>query len=407
MYTEQEIEQIVSVWNDNRDADTQKLKDNRSLRDRYLAPRFAEGYTATQLQDVLIYATTADTIKKPYDALTKKYVRAHVNGTPEPREPEPTPAPTTEPTNTEPAPATEPTTPAPAADALTTLIVNAARPAIVGEIKNEIAHFAATGAIEKPLTIITPSGKTTTAGKHEVFDRVLSAVANHVNLYLYGPAGSGKNVICKQVADALGLEFYYTNNVMQEHQLKGYSDANGVFHDTPFYKAFKNGGLFMLDELDASIPQALTMLNAAISNKYFVFGNGEQVTASDNFYVIAAGNTIGTGANTTYTGRARLDGATLNRFRPVFVDYSKKIEDSLAPAEIVRFCREFRKACKKCGIEHITSYRNIIDLNMLSQIWPARDAVQSAIVGELSQDDLNMLREHLDETNKYAAALYA
>ena len=75
----------------------------------------------------------------------------------------------------------------------------------------------------------------------------------------------------KQVAKALGLDFYFTNAVTQEYKITGFTDANGRYQETQFYKAFKNGGLFMLDEMDASIPEVLVILNAAIANGYFDF----------------------------------------------------------------------------------------------------------------------------------------
>ena len=280
------------------------------------------------------------------------------------------------------------------------------KPYIDTTLKAQIAQAAATGAIEKPLTIITPTKKVSTADKHEEFADILAAVANGYVLYLYGPAGSGKNVICSQVADALDLKFYYTNSVTQEYKITGYCDAYGKYQATPFYEAFKNGGLFMLDELDASIPDTLVILNAALANGYFTFPNGEQVTAHKEFRCIAAGNTLGSGANSSYTGRYRLDAATLNRFNPLEVGYSRKIENKLADADIVNFCRDFRKACERAGIDHVVSYRNILSLKGLSQIWDIKKAIQSAVIRELSKDDMNMIKEYLDTSNKYAAALY-
>ena len=59
----------------------------------------------------------------------------------------------------------------------------------------------------------------------------------------------------------------------------------------------RNGGLFFLDEMDASIPEVLVLLNAAIANGYFEFPNGK-ITAHEDFRVVAAGNTVGSGAVT-------------------------------------------------------------------------------------------------------------
>ena len=42
-----------------------------------------------------------------------------------------------------------------------------------------------------------------------------------IPVFLTGPAGVGKNVICKQVAEALGLDFYFSNAISQEYKVTG------------------------------------------------------------------------------------------------------------------------------------------------------------------------------------------
>lgn len=56
---------------------------------------------------------------------------------------------------------------------------------------------------------------------HEKFDEILKIVSLDIPVYLTGRAGTGKNVICKQVAEALNLDFYFTNAVTQEYKLTG------------------------------------------------------------------------------------------------------------------------------------------------------------------------------------------
>ena len=44
-----------------------------------------------------------------------------------------------------------------------------------------------------------------------------------------------------------------------EFKLTGFIDAGGTYRDTEFYKAFKNGGLFFLDEIDNSDPYSFLL----------------------------------------------------------------------------------------------------------------------------------------------------
>ena len=80
--------------------------------------------------------------------------------------------------------------------------------------------------------------------------------------------------------------------------------------------------------MDASVPETLIILNAAIANRYFDFPTG-RVRANPKFRVIAAGNTLGTGADINYTGRYSLDRASLDRFALVQIDYSREIENAI------------------------------------------------------------------------------
>jgi MoxR-like ATPase len=238
---------------------------------------------------------------------------------------------------------------------------------------------------------------------HDEFETVTNFVIANEPLFLVGPAGSGKNVICRQVADLLGLEFYFTNAVTQEFKLTGFIDAMGKYHETEFYKAFKNGGLFMLDEMDGSIPETLIILNAAIANRYFDFPNG-RIDAHENFRVIGAGNTYGHGASMQYAGRNQLDGATLNRFAIVEIGYSEAIENSMTQdVELIEFVRDFRKAIEKAGINHIVGYRELSRMNkMLHSNLGVKKVIKTCLTKNLEDEDLRVIKNSMNKTyNKY------
>lgn len=196
--------------------------------------------------------------------------------------------------------------------------------------------------------------------KHKEFETIKSCIKSNIPVYLTGPAGSGKNYTIKKIAEELDLEFYFTNSIQQEYKITGFIDAGGKYHETEFYKAFKNGGLFFLDELDASIPEVLVLLNAAIANGYFEFPNGK-IEANENFRVIAAGNTKGNGADEQYTGRMVLDSATLDRFVVIEFDYDKNVELSIAKndKDLVNFVHSLRRQCEISGMRYVFSYRCI------------------------------------------------
>lgn len=269
--------------------------------------------------------------------------------------------------------------------------------------------FDTYGAIEKKVTLVSEFGKKELPGvQHKKFETVLKFVANDEPVYLAGPAGSGKNVICKQVAEALGLDFYFTNAVTQEYKLTGFTDANGVFHESQFYKAFTKGGVFMLDEMDASIPEVLIILNAAIANRYFDFPAPiGKVDANPNFRVIAAGNTYGHGADASYVGRNTLDAASLDRFAMIEIDYDERIEMNVTEgnAELVKFCHAFRKAADKNGIMITVSYRAMGRIAKMEKLLDKVEVIKTCLVKGLEKDDLNMLKDSMTGNDSYTEAL--
>lgn len=267
------------------------------------------------------------------------------------------------------------------------------------------------GALPKAFKVETPTVTRKVEGVvHEKFEQVLNLVNLDIPVFLSGPAGTGKNVICKQVAESLGLDFYFTNAVTQEYKLTGFIDANGTYQETQFFKAFKNGGLFFLDEIDASIPEVLIVLNAAIANRYFDFPNGK-IEASPNFRVIAAGNTIGTGADIEYNGRYQLDAASLDRFALIEINYSPAIEEAITEGDkdIIDFAHAVRKAATDCGIHCLCTYRAMERIKKLSTIkgFTVEEVLQIAIYKGLGIDDRKILKKSMIENgckNKYVQA---
>lgn len=243
--------------------------------------------------------------------------------------------------------------------------------------------------------------------RHKMFDKIRACVEHNKPIYLCGPAGTGKTQLCKEVADDLGLDFYMAAKVDDEFKLVGYMDGHGKYNETAFYKAFKFGGLFMFDELDASDPNAAVAANVAIANRYFTFPNGEMVTAHENFRIIAAGNTFGTGADDNYTGRQPLDASTIDRFGYIFVDYDERVELACAKGnkDIVDFIHDLRKAIKKAHLTTFTiSYRAIINLVDYEEMFGTDDAVQMAITKGLDNDNVKNIARNMTINNKYVAA---
>ena len=251
----------------------------------------------------------------------------------------------------------------------------------------------------------TVLGQTKGGFYHEKFEEVLSLVQLEEPIMLIGPAGSGKNHAIGQIADALGLHMYYTNNASNEFKLTGFIDAGGTYRDTEFYKAFKNGGIFFLDEIDNSDPSALIVINSALANGYMAFPH-ETINQHKDFRMVAAANTWGKGSDLQYVGRNALDGATLDRFDNVYFDYDRKLEEALYPnEEVLEFMWGLRDAVEKTKTPHIVSTRGIgkVYKKEINNI-PTETILRTNVVRNLGQDDWNALlgsMENISRNNKY------
>ena len=275
----------------------------------------------------------------------------------------------------------------------------------VDSLKKQLdeAKNAGTGSV---INVVVDGKKTTTKTESILdpnFENILHLVAAHENVYLYGPAGSGKNTIAEQIAEALGVEFYYQNTLVTKFDVSGYKNAQGEFEETPFYKAWKNGGLFFADELDNSTAEAIIALNAALANGYYTFPNsGEKVAKHPDFYCIAAGNTNGQGATEEYCGRYQMDESSRDRFAFVEIDYNKKIEESICGGhlDILEFVRDLRSVTKSLQIKLICGYRAISRLAKFYDM-DTKFVLDSFIFKGLAVDDIREIAAALSSKNKY------
>lgn len=281
--------------------------------------------------------------------------------------------------------------------------------AAVPEIELEVEHEGKNRKVEidfrKDKTSTAPDGVI----RHAKYDQIKTCILSDIPVYLVGEAGTGKNFTLQEIANDLGYEFYFTNSVQQEYKLTGFIDAGGVYHETEFYKAFTQGGLFFLDEIDASIPEVLVLLNAAIANRYFEFPNG-RVDAHPDFRVVAAGNTVGSGANDLYTGRLVLDSATLDRFVLIEFDYDRNIELKLANNDehLVNFIRGLRRFSKENGVRATFSYRCIITVVKLESAGMGLNSIlEIAVFKGLDKDTIKTFRTDLAKDGNSGRYFYA
>ena len=252
------------------------------------------------------------------------------------------------------------------------------------------------------IQVCEPSGKVADMGmQHRQFNKLVTKLAAGCNVYLAGPAGTGKTTGARVAAEALSkmwgreVKFYFNGAIDSEHKLLGFTDAQGRIVSRPFREAFTNGGVYLFDEVDASLAGALLAFNAALANGHCDFPDGCMAKHPD-FRCIAAANTWGFGATHDYVGRAKLDEAFRDRFVMLNWDTDESLERHIALAHIkdenlgskwITYVQQCRANAKKAGIRAVISPRASINGCSLLQAGMAWDEVAESCVRKGMPDE--------------------
>lgn len=180
--------------------------------------------------------------------------------------------------------------------------------------------------------------------RHYLTDEVVERLKCIGKAFLVGPAGTGKSTLamcaCRELFGIEGTledvvkspyfaQISFSPDTVSADML-GFTDVNGVFHETEIIRVFRDGGLILFDEMDDADASLLVKLNTMLANRVIPTPNG-MVTQNENTYIVGTANTFGTGGNSMYVGRSRLDAATLDRWKmaTIFVDYDLKLEKQI------------------------------------------------------------------------------
>ena len=194
---------------------------------------------------------------------------------------------------------------------------------------------------------------------HKMTQQIAEVCNLGIHQMLVGPAGGGKTTCCEKVSEILDLKFYPMSVGPQttKSDLLGFIDAAGNYHSTPLREAFENGGLLLLDEVDAANAGVLTIINALLANGYCSFPDGVK-QRNEKFRCICACNTYGRGADRQYVGRNQLDAATLDRFAVVDFDYDEDMERTIAGNDAwVEKVQRYRKRANDLKMRVVISPR--------------------------------------------------
>lgn len=205
---------------------------------------------------------------------------------------------------------------------------------------------------------------------HPVFEQVMFHVNCGDNVMLVGPKGCGKTFLAEQIANALDREFgmLSLSGGITEAKLFGrvtpdLQTGKSNYNPAPFVELYEDGGVFLLDEVDAADPNVLLSINSALANGCMALDRLKNPVAkrSKEFVCIAAANTWGSGADRQYVGRNQQDSAFTERFVQIEMSYDEALERRLCPGanELVDKMHQYRKKIEQNKLERALSTRFI------------------------------------------------
>lgn len=155
------------------------------------------------------------------------------------------------------------------------------------------------------------------------------AMGDKDSLFLTGPTGAGKSSLIRQVCARLGIPLQQINGhrYLEVAELYGRTSIIGgdtMYIDGPLTTAYKEGHLFLLDEIDLINPGTNAGLNNVLDYEPITIAEdgGIVIPPAAGFGFIACGNTAGSGDETgNYAGTTMQNGAFMDRFQVVSVDY--------------------------------------------------------------------------------------
>lgn len=216
----------------------------------------------------------------------------------------------------------------------------------------------------------------------ELYEVTMALPPQRRNIWLAGPAGSGKTTATEKMAEALGLEYEYNGAIDTEYKLSGYMNAQGEYVDTAFYRAWTQGKVYTFDEVDASLPGAVLAFNGALSGGGIASFPCGPRKRHPNCVIYACANTWGLGGTAQYVGRMKQDLAFLDRFVPIEWEYDEAFESALANNDDwVKVVHKTRQLMRENGAEMIVSPRASMAGADLLRAGISKDRVVKYIFG--------------------------
>lgn len=231
---------------------------------------------------------------------------------------------------------------------------------------------------------------------HKVFPDILARLRAGVDLFLTGGPGVGKTTVADQCGEALGVPtvVLQADPMPQGPAITGYhSPVDGRAINGAFRHIYEHGGIGVIDEFDTGHPSLGPRLNLLLAQDFYDFptdgGGVVRVRKHPNFRVIVTGNTFGTGGSLEFSGTARINAATLDRFTFVHVGIDDTLEARIcesisleASAKVLPVVRRARQNIDQYALKvFVTPRASIQATKLVASGLTLKDALAGRLTG--------------------------
>jgi cobaltochelatase CobS len=238
------------------------------------------------------------------------------------------------------------------------------------------------------VSVKTPKQQKIEGLHHEQFPKLMRYIGiglrnpeTPLNIWLVGPAGTGKTTAARNAAKELGAKFEVVGVTDNEYKLKGFIDANGRIVDTAFRKAWTSSEPYVLclDEIDGWLPGAQIALNSALANGCCEFPDGTK-ERNPQLAIICGANTLH-GPTGEYVARFKPDAAFTDRFVQIQWDVDGKLERAIAKNDAwVDYVQHCRKNAAERGVKVVISPRaSFTGAMLLREGEPWKEVVEACV----------------------------
>jgi MoxR-like ATPase len=236
---------------------------------------------------------------------------------------------------------------------------------------------------------------------NSMFQKIVDDLLVQNNVYLYGRAGTGKTYLAEQVAEVLcSKNGQYKKGSMVDKDGKDISDnwsylincsqwtspiqiIGGFsikgYEEGQLEKAWRYGGILILDELPKLDPNTAGLLNDALAKAgregaIIVNGKGDKIKKHPDFMVIGTGNTDMKSVSVNFSGNNRQDYSLVDRFSGSMykLDIDTVLEKSLVHTAVFNLGQGLRDKLPVDSIEAIT-LRSMLNFNRIYQLEMLRE----------------------------------